>query len=127
MPTNCAPSRATSSRASRFSRRTRNPATASPTGLSSEAALGAGPGSPIVSKPPASAAAAITANTVPTSATPSRTPAAAGAVRTLTLSIHPETTFAAVSSSAVRANAGMRADCAGRVSVTEVAADAASA
>jgi hypothetical protein len=45
----------------------------------------------------------------------------------LTLSIHPETTFTAVSSSGVRASAGIRTACAGRVVVTAVAASAAHA
>jgi hypothetical protein len=45
----------------------------------------------------------------------------------LTLSIQPETTFAAVSSSGVRASDGSSTACAGRVIVTAVAAAAANA
>jgi hypothetical protein len=52
---------------------------------------------------------------------------AAGATTRLTLSIQPETTLAAVSSSGDRASAGTSAAWAGRVSVTAVAATAASA
>ena len=57
----------------------------------------------------------------------SRTPASAGATSTLTLSIQPETTLVAVSSSGVRASAGTSAAWVGRVIVTAVAAIAASA
>ena len=57
----------------------------------------------------------------------SRTPASAGATRTLRLSIQPEATLVAVSSSGVRASPGTSAACVGRVIVTAVAAIAASA
>src|SRR5206468_8993727 len=65
-----------------------------------------------------SATPAITANTVPAPPAPRSTPASAGAARTLTLSIQPEATLAAVSSSGVRASDGVRTACAGRVIVT---------
>ena len=69
----------------------------------------------------------MTAKTVPAPPRPSRTPASAGATSTLRLSIQPATTFAAVSSSGVRASDGRSTACAGRVTVTAVAATAASA
>ncbi len=75
----------------------------------------------------APATTAMTAKTAPAPPTPSRTPASAGATRTLRLSIQPATTFAAVSSSGVRASDGRSTACAGRVTVTAVAATAASA
>jgi hypothetical protein len=68
---------------------------------------------------------AITAKTAPEPYSPSRSAATAGPTRTLMLSVQPEATFAAVSSSGVRARVGSRAPWAGRVMVTEVAASAA--
>jgi len=69
----------------------------------------------------------MTAKTTPGEPTARSTPVAAGADTSETLSIQPETTLAAVSSSGDRASAGTSAACAGRVSVTAVAATAASA
>ena len=80
-----------------------------------------------MSSPPTAAVTAITANTDAGPLTPSRTPAAAGARKIPRLSIHDETTLAAVSSSGVRASPGTSAACAGRVNVNEVAAAAAKA
>ena len=88
---------------------------------------GAGPRSRATVSADPAATPAITANTHPGDETASRTPVAAGAASTLRLSIQPETTLVAVSSSGVRASAGTSADCVGRVTVTAVAAAAASA
>jgi hypothetical protein len=68
---------------------------------------------------------AMTANTQPGPVVARSTPETAGAVSMATLSVHPETTFDAVSSSGRRARCGTSAVCAGRVIVTAVAARAA--
>jgi hypothetical protein len=88
--------------------------------------MGTGPWTRATRAAEATATAAITAKTHPGEATASSTPVRAGAAKTLTLSIQPETTFVAVSSSGVRARAGTSADWVGRVTVTQVAATAAS-
>ena len=88
---------------------------------------GAGPRIGATTTAAAAPSAAITAKTVPGLETASSTPVAAGAASTLVLSTQPERTFAAVSSSGVRASAGSSVACAGRVSVTAVAASAAHA
>ena len=74
-----------------------------------------------------SVTADMTAKTQPGPAVARSTPATAGAVSMATLSVHPETTFEAVSSSGRRARCGTSAVCAGRVIVTAVAARAARA
>src|SRR5439155_24559621 len=86
-----------------------------------------GPGTGATMSADASATTAITAKTVPAPPAASRTPARAGATSMDRLSIQPEATFAAVSSSGVRASAGVTTACAGRVMVTAVAATAARA
>ena len=126
MTTNCAPSSATSVREDRSRATSRNPAAISSSGAAPSVEA-AGPGSPTVSRPPTAATAAITAKTVATPLTPRITPAAAGARKMPALSIQDETTLAAVSSSGLRAKPGTSAAWAGRVSVTVVAAAAASA
>ena len=68
----------------------------------------------------------MTANTVPGLPTASSSPVRAGAASIAMLSIQPETTFVAVSSSGERASAGSSAACVGRVTVTADAATAAS-
>jgi hypothetical protein len=97
------------------------------TETSSGDAAALGPRMPRTTAAEANATTAIVAKTMPGLQTSSRTPATAGATSTLALSIHPETTFVAVSSSGERASAGTRAACVGRVIVTAVAATAASA
>ena len=87
----------------------------------------AGPGSSSVRAPPIATRAAITAKAVAGPLTPSSSPTAAGARKIPALSIQEETTLTAVSSSGLRARPGTSADCAGRVNVTAVAADAPSA
>jgi hypothetical protein len=57
------------------------------------------------------------ANTIASEPTASTTPASAGAASMLRLSIQPDATFVAVSSSGVRARPGAKADCVGRVIV----------
>jgi hypothetical protein len=64
--------------------------------------------------------AAASANTAVSDQTARTTPASAGATSMLTLSIHPEATFVAVSSSGVRATAGANDDCVGRVIVNTI-------
>src|SRR4029077_19639895 len=117
----------TSSRGPGSSFNTRKPAVISAKGRASPAAGAAGPCTPLTRTPDASATTAITAKTVPGPLKPRITPASAGASSTLRLSIQPETTFVAVSSSGGRASAGVNADWVGRVIVTAVAATAASA
>ena len=60
---------------------------------------------------------AKTANTSPMSPVPIRIPAMAGPANAKAPQMTPATTFAAVSSSGVRASCGKSADCTGRVSV----------
>ena len=86
-----------------------------------------GPRIGATSRAATSATTDMTANTTPAPTEPSRRPASAGAASRLALSIQPATTFAAVSSSGVRASDGVRTACAGRVTVTAVAAIAAQA
>jgi hypothetical protein len=90
-------------------------------------AAAGGPSTGSTTSPPASETHAITAKTRPGEPTERSTPASAGAATRLTLSIQPETTLVAVSSSGVQASAGTSAACVGRVRVTAVAATAASA
>ena len=71
----------------------------------------------VTSTAPSRQPALAKANTIASEPTASTTPASAGAARVLTLSIHPDATFVAVSSSGERASAGANADCVGRVIV----------
>ncbi len=72
-----------------------------------------------------SVAAAMAAKTQPGPTVASSAPARAGATSIATLSFHPDTTFAAVSSSGRRARNGTSAVWAGRVVVIAVAESAA--
>src|SRR6185503_3079202 len=124
--TNCPPSSPTSTRVDGSRASTRKPASASSSAGSASCA-GAGPCSRATSSADTVATTPITAKTQPGEATASNTPASAGATSTLTLSIQPETTLVAVSSSGVLASDGTSAAWVGRVIVTAVAATAASA
>ena len=132
MATNCVASRNTSVRADRSRQTTPIPSASS--AKTPACAVGSPPSSsprrrPIgaTSNDDTSITAAISAKTQPGPALDRITPARAGAVSTATLSVHPETTFAAVSSSGSRASDGVSAVCAGRVVVIAVEAAAASA
>ena len=74
---------------------------------------------------PTSTSAPISRKTQPGPQAAISSPATAGAMRTLMLSIHPDTTLAAVSSSGTLARAGTSVATVGRVTTIAVAATAA--
>ena len=110
----CAENRPTSRRSRRSPMIVRAPASSSARMDSGTRRSCGGALTPLRSRTDQSISPASRMNTVPAPETESTTPPIAGPPKIPTLSIVLETTFAAVSSSGVRANAGVSAACAGR-------------